>query len=91
MMIFRFNDKEYTGATAIQIVEQMERDEAEFAALKENGGGTISEFVKWSLKKLSDRLPPRELDLSNARVDDETQAHGYLSLRHDFGIGELVE
>lgn len=89
MMIFRFNDKEYAGATAIQIVEQMERDETEYDAART--GGTISEFVKWSLKKLSDRLPPRELDLSNARVSDEVQAHGYLSLRHDYGIGELVE
>lgn len=88
-MIFRFNDKEYTGATAIEVVEQMERDDAEFTAART--GGTISEFVKWSLKKMSDRLPLRELDLSNARVDDETQARGYLSLRHDFGIGELVE
>lgn len=88
-MIFRFNNKEYTGATAIEVVEQMERDDAEFVATRT--GGTIREFVKWSLKKMSDRLPPRELDLSNARVDDEVQAHGYLSLRHDFGIGELVE
>jgi len=88
-MIFRFKDKEYTGATAIEVVEQMERDDAEYAATR--GGGTISEFVKWSLKKLSDRLPPRELDLSNARVSDEVQAHGYLSLRHDYDIGKLVE
>ncbi len=88
-MIFRFNDKEYKGATAIEVVEQMERDDAEYAATR--GGSTISEFVKWSLKKLSDRLPPRELDLSNARVSDEVQAHGYLSLRHDYDIGELVE
>jgi len=88
-MIFRFNDKEYTGATALEVVEQMERDDAEFSAAQT--GGTIQEFVKWSLKKLSDRLPPRELDLSNARVDDEVQAHGYLSLRHDYGIGEIVE
>lgn len=88
-MIFRFNGKEYTGATAMEIIAQMERDDAEYAALQT--GGTISEFVKWSLKNLSDRLPPRELDLSNARVSDEIQARGYLSLRHDYGIGELVE
>ena len=87
-MIFRFNDKEYRGATAVEVVAQMERDDADFAAVQ--SGGTIQEFVKWSLKKLSDRLPPRELDLS-PRVSDEVQAHGYLSLRHDFGIGELVE
>ncbi len=89
-MIFRFKDKEYTGATAIEVVAQMERDDTEYAATRSTGG-TISEFVKWSLKKLSDRLPLRELDLSNARVSDEVQAHGYLSLRHDYDIGKLVE
>ena len=88
-MIFRFKDKEYKGATAIEVVEQMERDDAEFLASQT--GGTIQEFVKWSLKKLSDRLPPRELDLTSARVSDEVQARGYLSLRHDYGIGELID
>ena len=86
-MIFRFKDKEYKGATAIEVVKQMERDDADFVA---PNGGSIQEFVKWSLKKLSDRLPPRELDLS-PRVSDEVQARGYLSLRHDYDIGELVE
>jgi len=88
-MIFRFNNKEYQGKTAIEVVEQIKGDDADFVAAQ--NGGTIQQFVKWSLKKMSDRLPPRELDLSNARVSDEVQAHGYLSLRHDFGIGELVE
>ena len=87
-MIFRFNNKEYKGATAIEVVELMERDDADYAAAQT--GGTIQEFVKWSLKKMSDRLPPRELDTS-PRVDDEAQARGYLSLRHDYGIGELVD
>ncbi len=86
-MIFRFNDKEYRGATAVEVVAQMERDEADFAA---QNGGTLRQFLEWSLKKLSDRLPLRELELS-PRVSDEVQAHSYLSLRHDYGIGELVE
>jgi len=29
--------------------------------------------------------------VSSSRVDDEVQARGYLSLRHDYGIGELVD
>jgi len=87
-MIFRFNDKEYKGATAVEVVEQMERDDADFASAQ--SGGTLRQFLEWSLKKLSDRLPPRELELS-PRVSDEVQAHSYLSLRHDYGIGELVE
>ena len=86
-MIFRFNDKEYRGATAVEVVAQLERDETDFAA---HNGSTLRQFLEWSLKKLSDRLPPRELELS-PRVSDEVQAHSYLSLRHDYGIGELVE
>ena len=88
-MIFRYEDKEYNGATAIEVVRQIERDDAQFDASQTDG--TIREFLRWSLKNLSDRLPPRELDLSLARVDDEVRARSYLSLRHDYGIGELVE
>ena len=86
-MIFRFKDKEYKGATAIEVITQMADDNADFTA---RTGNRLQEFLEWSLKKMSDRLPPRELGLSE-RVSDEVQAHGYLSLRHDFGIGELVE
>ncbi len=86
-MIFRFKNKEYKGATAVELVEQMQRDDTDFVV---SNGGSIQEFVRWSLRKLSDRLPPREPDLS-PRVSDEIQARGYLSLRHDYDIGELVE
>lgn len=86
-LIFRTKSKEYKGSTAVEIVNQMVCDSAEFPAKTVN---TFQEFLKWSLKKMSDRLPPRELDLSE-RLSDEVQARGYLSLRHDYGIGELVE
>lgn len=86
-MIFRLKNKEYRGATAVSIVNQLACDSAGFSAITVN---TFHEFLKWSLNKLSDRLPPRELGLSE-RVSDEVQARGYLSLCHDYGIGELVE
>ncbi len=86
-MIFRFNGKGYRGATAVSIVNQMADDSADFTARTVN---KFQEFLECSLKKLSDRLPPRELGLSD-RLSDEIQAKGYLSLRHDYGIGELVE
>ena len=86
-MIFRFNDKEYRGSTAVEIVNQMACDTIGFAAKNVN---TFQEFLEWSLTEMSDRLPPRELDLSE-RLSDEVQAQGYLSLRHDYGIGELVK
>ena len=88
-MIFRFDNKEYRGATAIEVIKQLIGDDAEFVRARRNGG-TIQEFLEWSLKKLSDRLPPRELALSE-RVSDEVQARGYLSLRHEYGIGELID
>ncbi len=86
-MIFRFNNKEYRGATAVEIVNKLAVDSAGFTA---RTADKMQEFLEWSLNKLSDRLPPRELGLSE-RVSDEIQARGYLSLRHDYGIGELVE
>lgn len=86
-MIFRYQNKEYSGATAVDIVRQLINDTTDFTA---QTGSTVSEFLEWSLKAMSDRLPPRELELSD-RVSEEVQAHGYLSLRHDYGIGELIE
>ncbi|MDQ6788237.1 MAG: hypothetical protein M3033_15640 [Acidobacteriota bacterium] len=86
-MIFRFKNKEYRGATAVEIVNQMACESPDFAAKNVN---TFQEFLEWSLKEMSDCLPPRELALSE-RVSDEVQAQGYLSLRHDFGIGELIK
>ncbi len=87
-MIFRYQDKEFQGATAVAVVLQIKNGETDFAAA--NGSTTIREFLEWSLKTLSNRLPLRELDLS-PRVSDEIQARAYLSLRHDYGIGQLIE
>ena len=86
-MIFRFGNKEYRGATAIEVVAQIQQDDTDFSTY---AGGTTRHFIEWSLKKLSDRLPPRELDLS-PRVSEEVQAQGYLSLRHDFDIGKIIK
>ena len=86
-MIFRTNKKEYKGATAVEIVNQMACDSAGFSPRTVN---TFREFLEWSLKKMGDRVPPRELGLSD-RISDEVQAHGYLSLRDDYGIGEFIE
>ncbi|CAN5137490.1 hypothetical protein BH20ACI1_BH20ACI1_13500 [soil metagenome] len=86
-MIFRFKNKEYRGATAVEVVNRIACDSADFTAKTVN---LQREFLRWSLNEMSDSLPLRELDLSE-RVSDEIQAHGYLSLRHDYGIGEIVE
>lgn len=86
-MIFRADNKEYRAATAVEIVLQMAREAVGFTA---RTGDVFLEFLHWSLNGLKDCLPPRELDLS-PRVSDEVLALGYLSLRHQYGIGEIVD
>jgi len=86
-MIFRTDEKEYIGATAVEIVSQMARDAAGFTAQTSD---VFYESLQWSLAGLSDYLPARELDLS-PRVNNEILARGYLSLRHDYGIGEFLK
>lgn len=86
-MIFRADNKEYTGTTAVDIVLQMAREAAGFTA---RTGDVLHEFLQWSLGSFSDSLPPRELDLS-PRVSHEILARGYLSLRQEYGIGEFVD
>lgn len=86
-MIFRTNNKEYAGATAVEIVLQLAQSAAGFTARADD---EFYEFLQWSLEQFSDRLPARELALS-PRVSDETLARGYLSLCHEYGIGELTD
>lgn len=86
-MIFRANGKEYRAATAIEIVSALALDAADFTAQTAN---VWHEFLNWSLNELSDRLPARELGFARARVSDEVLARNYLSLRHDYNLGELL-
>jgi hypothetical protein len=85
MIIFRTAEKEYKGATAVHIVRQLAHDAGDSTA---HEGAPIRGFLREALKQLGDRIPPRELELSD-RVSDETLARGYLLLRNDYGIGEF--
>ena len=85
MITFRTAEKEYTGATAVDVVRQLARDAGDSAT---RDGASIRGFLRQSLKQLGDRIPPRELDVSD-RVSDETLARGYLLLRSDYGAGEM--
>lgn len=86
-MKFRIENKEYTGATATEIVGGLARDAAGFTA---RGSNLIREFLQWSLENLSDRLPERELALSS-RMNDESLAFNYLSMCGEYGIGEFFK
>ncbi|HEX7314999.1 MAG TPA: hypothetical protein VF297_13820 [Pyrinomonadaceae bacterium] len=83
VMVFRAGGKEYSGSSALKIVQ----------ALRREAGGdcerqTLKQFLRDSLEQLSDRIPLRELDVSD-RLDEEMLALSYLYLRDEFGAGEL--
>ncbi len=86
-MIFRFSDKEYRGATAVEIVQQLASDTRGFAA---SSGNALYEFLHWSLKQFGDRLPPREMGISD-RLNDEALARNYLLMRDEYQLGELSD
>jgi hypothetical protein len=84
VMVFRAGGKEYSGSSAVEIVQALRREAADG-----NGTGkTLRQFLRDSLKQLSDRIPLRELDVSD-RLDEEMLALSYLYLRDEFGAGEL--
>ena len=85
-MIFRVGDKEYRGATALEVVRALQRDEAGVGPESQ----PLREFLLFSLSRLGDCVPPRELDVSH-RLGDETLALGYLCLRDEYGAGELLD
>ena len=85
-MIFICDNKKYLGKTAVRIVRAIERDAAEYA----NKGGSIQEFLVWSLARMADRIPLRELDVS-LNLDDETIAFNYLCLLDNYEIGTFYD
>lgn len=87
-MIFRTGGREYAGATAVEIVRELARDERNGS--DEEAHESLYEFLRRSLARLGDRVPSRELDLS-ARLDDETLARSYLLLCAEYGVGELTD
>lgn len=83
-MIFWMGSKRYCGSTAVEIARGIEQDATEYA----QQGGTVRDFISWSLLQLGDHLPPRELSVTD-RVSDETLALSYLCLLDQYGLGEL--
>jgi hypothetical protein len=83
-MIFLTDGKNYRGESAIKIVHALEQDASDYP----HRGRPIRQFMLWSLNQLGDRVPPRELDLSD-RLEDETLALSYLCLLDEYDAGEL--
>ena len=86
-MVFRFNDKDYQGATAVDVITRLADDATGFVAA---GGGAVRDFLKWSIGNLGDRLPLRELEISD-RLEDEELARNHLLLLDEYQIGTLIE
>lgn len=61
-MIFRTGGKDYRGATAVEIAHALERDATDYPY----PGQTIRQFLLWSLDRLQDHVPPRELSIWRA-------------------------
>jgi hypothetical protein len=85
-MIFIYNSKKYLGKTAVRIVRAIERDTAEY----ENQSETIQDFLIWSLARMADRIPERELDVS-PNLSDETIAFNYLCLLDNYEVGTFYD
>ena len=84
-MIFRRGVKEFSGTTAVSIVRALESDDKEY----QHCGGSIRQYLSWSLNRLGSKVSSRDLDVSD-RLEDEALALAYLVLLDEYGMGELV-
>lgn len=84
-MSFRTERKGCESESAVEIVRHIERD----AAAYPYQGGTLRQFLRWSLARMDDRVPQRELDLSDW-PNDEKLSLGYLYLCEEYGLGEFL-
>ena len=85
-MRFRIGEKEYTGKSAVDIVDALKLDMPD----GEQRHLPVREFILWSMSRLSDRIPLRELDVSD-KLSTEMLALNYLLLRDEYGAGTLSD
>jgi len=85
-MIFIFNGQKYSDKTAVGIIRAIERDTHDYVSQ----GARVQDFLVWSLARLADEIPPRELEIS-PRLGDETIAFNYLCLLDSYEIGAFYE
>jgi hypothetical protein len=85
-MLFITKTRQFRGGTAVEIVRKMESDSAEYSGK----GGIIREFLIWSLERMANEIPQRELDVS-PDLDDETNSYNFLCLLDNFHLGTFYE
>lgn len=71
--------------SALDIVRALESDAEDYP----HRGQSVRQFLLWSLERQGNRLPPRDLDLSD-RMEDDALALSYLYLRDEYGAGKLT-
>ena len=81
MIVFRTEEKNYCGSSALEIVRALESDSQNYPYR----GQSLRHFLSWSLGRLGNCIPPREIDLSD-RMEDEALALNYLCLRDEYGV-----
>jgi hypothetical protein len=84
-MIFRLNEKEVRGTSAVKVVRALEREDKEYR----HRGGPIRQYLSWSLNRLGGSVPARDLDPSE-RLEDEALALDYLLLLDEYGVGKMI-
>ena len=84
-MIFRLQEKEVRGTSAVDIVRAPEREDKEYR----HCGGPIRQYLSWSLNRLGGSVHARDLDLSD-RLEDEALALDYLLLLDEYGVGKML-
>lgn len=85
MMVFRTEKKDYRGSSALEIVHALERDTRDYP----HRGQSIRRFLSWSLARLGNAIPPREMAVSD-RIEEEALALNYLYLRDEYGAGKFL-
>ena len=85
-MRFLVDDKAYDGDSALDVVNALKRDLLE----ERDRRLSLRQFLLWSLLHLGDRIPLRELDVSD-RLSDEVVALNYLCLRQKYNSGEIID
>jgi hypothetical protein len=85
-MLLLYNGKRYGGQTASEIVEQIRRDSEGYG----REDGSIKPFLAWSLGRLADRIPQRELDVSED-LPDEAVAFNYLCILDAYDGGLFLD
>jgi hypothetical protein len=84
-MIFRLNEKEVNETSAVNVVRALERGDNEYR----HRGGSIRQYLIWSLNRLGGSVPARDLDPSD-RLEEEALALDYLLLLEEYGVGKMI-